>query len=355
MVSKKKMILNDETPQIYHDATIEMKNEEVRDLNFNITRSIAQNIKTMYGPKGLNKMIIPRSNQTILTQKGHQVVKVFKSRTPITSMLIELVQSQEEKCGDSTKTVLLLTAFLLEKAREMLNQGISPQIINHGFFLAMNKALEILEKNVIVLNQRSEEIVLKIISNVMNNKLTASLKDYFVNLIHQAVKLFNSIPENNFDYSNISFRRIQGQSMKESKIVNGLIIYKDKPRFSLPNYILKAKILLIKKSLDFFIANNQESFKKEINIDSIDNLKDFSNFSNDYYKNMALVLKEKGIDVLLCRKKINSYLIDYCANLGIIALELVGDEDLKKLSMMLNVPVISSFKSISKCLVLLAR
>jgi len=311
-----------------------------------MTRAIAQKIKTMYGPKGLNKMIIPFSNQSILTQKGYQVVKAFKSRIPITLMLINLVQSQEDRCGDSTKTALLLTAFLLEKAREMINQGISPQTINQGYSLALNKALEILENNIIGLNQNSEKRVKQIISSVMNNKLTMDSKDIFVKLIFQAIKLFSSISKNDFDFSNITFRRIQGESLNDSEVINGVIIYKNKPQFSLSNHILNPKILLVKKSLDFFIANNKEPYKKDVNINSVEKLKEFSSFRNNFYSNMARDLKQVGIDVLLCRKKINPSLVEYCTNLGITALELVGDEDLKKLSKMLDVPVISSFNSI---------
>ncbi|GAI92261.1 unnamed protein product, partial [marine sediment metagenome] len=120
-------------PKIYNDAVSSLGDKDVQVVNFDITRAIAKVIMSMFGPKGLNKMIITVSNETIITQKGDKVVKTFKNRIPITLMLIDLVKTQEKNCGDGTKTALLLTAFLLEKTRDMLALGIPPQSVHTIF------------------------------------------------------------------------------------------------------------------------------------------------------------------------------------------------------------------------------
>jgi chaperonin GroEL (HSP60 family) len=303
----------------------------------------------MYGPKGLNKMIIPITNETVVTQKGLRVVKTYKSRVPITLMLINLAETQEKKCGDGTKTVLLLTSFLLEKAKEMLRQGISAQIINKGYFIAMTKALDILEDNTILLSDDFQNELSSVIRSVMNNKLTSTSKKIFIDLILKTIvdnkKLL--IDANDFDFSDIFYRKVQGKGIHESEVIKGMVIYKDKPTHSIPSKITNPRILLIKQNLDFFLPQNHEAYQKDVYIDSVEKYRQFSQFNNSYYKNLALFFKEKGVDVILCRRKVNKSFIEFCAELGIITLELVGKEDLNKLSKMLEVSVISSIKDFS--------
>lgn len=330
-------------PKIYNDAVSSLGDKDVQVVNFDITRTIAKSIMSMFGPKGLNKMIIPVSNETIITQKGDKVVKTFKSRIPITLMLLDLVKIQEKNCGDGTKTALLLTAFLLEKTRDMLALGIPPQIINKGFYIAMNKALEILEDNVIQFDFQNEQQLIAIIKSVMNHKFTYLNEESHIELILKTLK--NNT--NDFDYSDIIFRKVQGKSINDSELINGMIVYKDKPNSSLPDKITNASILLIHKSLDFFVPGNKELYPKEVEINSKEMLQEFSQFRNTYYGNIARLLKQKGVDVILCQKKINPYFVDYCASIGIVALELVGEEELKKLTKLLGVNIISSLNDLS--------
>lgn len=336
-------------PKIYNDAVSSLGDKDAQVVNFDITRAIAKVIMSMFGPKGLNKMIIPFSNDPIITQKGDKVVKTFKSRIPITLMLLDLVKTQEKNCGDGTKTALLLTAFLLEKTRDMLALGIPPHIINKGFYIAMNKALEILEDNIIQFDFQNEHQLIAIIKSVMNHKFTYHYKESHIELIVETLKNNTDLffKSQVFVYSDIMFRKVPGKSANDSELINGMIIYKDKPNLSLPNKITNAGILLIRKSLDFFIQGNKELFPKEVEINSKEMLQEFSNFRNTYYGNLARLLKQKGVDVILCQKKINPYFVDYCASIGIIALELVGEEDIKKLTKLLEVNVISSLSDLS--------
>lgn len=342
--------LRNSNPKIYNDAVSSLGDKDVQVVNFDITRAIAKVIMSMFGPKGLNKMIIPVSNETIVTQKGNKVVKAFKNRIPITMMLLDLVKTQEKNCGDGTKTALLLTAFLLEKTREMLTLGIPRQLINKGFYIAMNKALEILEDNVIQFDFQNERQLIDIIKSVMNHKFTYYHKESHIELIVETLKnntdlFFKS--HNNFDYSDILFRKVPGKSVNDSELINGMIIYKDKPNLSLPDKITNAGILLINKSLDFFIPGNKELFPKEVEINNIEMLQEFSQFRNTFYGNLARLLKQKGVDVILCQKKIKPYFMDYCASIGIVALEQVGEEDLKKLTKLLGVNIVSSISDLS--------
>ena len=126
-----------------------------------------------------------------------------------------------------------------------------------------------------------------------------------------------------------------------------MIIYKDKPSSTLPDKITNAGILLINKSLDIFIPGNKELFPREVEINSKETYQEFSQFKSNYYGNLARSLEQKGVNVILCQKKINPFFVDCCARIGIVALELVGEEDLKKLTKLLGVNINSTFSDLS--------
>jgi len=326
-----------------------MKGRDVRDFNLHQVNSVAKIIKSMFGPNGFSKIISRGSSEFVVTKKGLEVAKALKTRLPIVQMLIESVESQEENCGDGTKTVLMLTEFLLEKAHHLLAQGISAQVVNQGFSLATDKALEILEENVISLDHDSEKTFRHLFSSIMTNRIVRDVKQYFIDLLLKlmAENQYMLFKSKDFDSSDISFRKCPGKSMTESELVNGVIIYKGKPNSSAPSKIRNPRILLIQKSVDFFAPDNT-STSRELEIDDPAGLLEFSRLSKDYYRELAEFLQKKGVNVILCQKKINEYFNRVCANLGIIALEMVGEQEIRRLSKMLKVRVVSIMKDISE-------
>ncbi len=250
-MKKRTYKLGDPNSGIYNESVSQSKGKDIIDINFNTTFYYAKLIKTMFGPKGLNKMLIDSSKNAKITQKGHKVVRHLKNRLPIVQLLMNLVETQEKLHGDGTKTVLLLTAFLLEKAKRLLNQGIPPQIINEGINLAIKKALEVLEDNIIILNEKSEDILKNLINSIMMNKISTYGKEVFIKYL-----LNLSAYSNEIEFSDILYRKIHGKSIKESELINGMIIYKEKPNVKIPKSIDHPKIILVKRNLDFFIRDN---------------------------------------------------------------------------------------------------
>ena len=342
MATRKKYVLGDPNLGIYNESISQSKNRDIRNINFNTTFYFAKLIKTMFGPKGLNKMLLDSSKNFIITQKGHKVLAHLKDRLPIVQLLINLVETQEKLFGDGTKTVLLLTAFLLEKAKKLLEKGIPAQIVNEGLSLGTKKTLEILENNVIEINENNKQYLGNIINSVMINRISTHDKKVFTDYL---LRLANYSEE--IEYSDILYRKVHGKAINESELINGMIIYKEKPNSKMPESIDEPKIVLIKRNLDFFIRDNL-NMSRNIEISDPSEYDRFLSFSKDYYTKLSKDLSKLGINIILSEKKMNLFFIETCANLGMIALELVGEEEIKKLSKLLNLNVISDIQNIEE-------
>lgn len=345
---KKRYIVGDPNSGAYDDAVVQAKAKDIRDANFNMTLALAKLINSMFGPKGSKKILEMPGGNFSVTQKGYKVIKFAKTRLPITQLLVNMVETQENICGDGTKTVLLLTAFLLEKAKDLMEQGISAPVINAGIKVAFDKALELLESYAIDLTAEKFEFLTDLLHSVLNDKLSHQENQFFIDLLLKNILIPNSLHliSKGFSSSNILFRKVHGKSIKESMILNGMIIYKIKPRSMLPDKITNPKILLMNRSLDFFIPDNTKSFR-EITIKDPSEYDKFLKFNMTYYGKIADFLYQNGINAIFCQKKINPTLIDFCGSQGIIAMELIGEDEIKKLSKMLKVQVISDIQDFS--------
>ncbi|MDD1779414.1 MAG: hypothetical protein LUQ65_14725, partial [Candidatus Helarchaeota archaeon] len=180
---KKRYIVGDPNSGIYNEAIVQMKAKDIRDTNFNVTLALAKLINSMFGPKGSKKILeLPAGNFSV-TQKGYKVIKFAKTRLPITQLLVNMVETQENICGDGTKTVLLLTAFLLEKAKDLMEQGISAPVINAGIKIAFDKALGFLESYAIELTAEKIKLLIDLLHSVLNDKLSHQENQFFIDLL----------------------------------------------------------------------------------------------------------------------------------------------------------------------------
>lgn len=347
MSTRKKPLFGTTNTGIYNESVSQVKGKDLRDLNYFELRSIARTIIPIYGPKGLTKLIKqPSNNDFFITQKGYQIATTFKNQLPIVKMIKRLVESQQNNYGDGTKVVILILGLLVEKGIALIEQGINPQIINKGYHLALKKALETIEKNKIKIKDTNDEKLKSLIATNITNKFGTEVKQYIVQLIIQLVKEYSPISQNkkNNDFSNIFFRNAPGKSMLETELLNGFIIFKNRKNTLTPNKINSPKIILIQEEIDYFIAQNHKNLFYT-DIEDPKKYNEFSLFQHNFYKNLAIYLKDIGINVLLCQRKANEEFISACTSLELIILDMVGEKEIQTLSKMFNIEITSCIKS----------
>lgn len=347
MPIKKTPLFGTTNTGIYNEAVTHVKEKDLRDLNYFEIRSIARIIIPIYGPKGLTKLIKqPTSNDFIITQKGYQIATTFKNQIPIVKMIKRLVESQQNNYGDGTKTAILILGLLVEKGLALKEQGISPQIINKGYFIAMKKAIEILDNNTISIKNENDKNFESIIATNITNKFSTQIRKHLVHLILQLIKNQEFLHSNlsNMNLSNIYFRNASGKSMLESELLNGFIIYKNKKKIDAPNRINNPKIILIQEEIDYFIVQNHKNLFYT-DIEDPKKYKDFSLFQHNFYKYLARFLKDLGINIVLCQRKVNEEFISACSDLEMIIYELVGEKEIQTLSKLLNIDITPCIKT----------
>lgn len=81
---------------------------------------LSSQIRSAYGPNGMNKMVINHLERMFVTNDAATILNELEIQHPAARMIIMATQRQEAQIGDNTNTVLIFAAALLEHASELI-------------------------------------------------------------------------------------------------------------------------------------------------------------------------------------------------------------------------------------------
>ncbi|MEM1768852.1 MAG: TCP-1/cpn60 chaperonin family protein, partial [Desulfurococcaceae archaeon] len=156
--------------------------------NIMAARAIAEMIKTTYGPKGLDKMLVDALGDVTITNDGATILDKAEIQHPAAKMLVQIAKSQDSEVGDGTKTTVIFAGELLRQAEELLAKNIHPTVIISGYRKALEEALRILDDISEPIDINNDEILKKVAKTSLTSKAVREAIDHFAELAVKAVK-----------------------------------------------------------------------------------------------------------------------------------------------------------------------
>jgi len=141
-------------------------------------------------------------------------------------------------------------------------------------------------------------------------------------------------------------RKKAGASVNESKLVKGLIIYKDKPHASMPDRIEGAKLALIGCAIDPFIYETGETLR-EYELNTPAQLRSFKDGEKKYYQNFIDTIKRSGAGALFCQKRVSKPMQSFLAKERILAFDLVSEKDMIRLARATGAQIVTNLEELS--------
>jgi chaperonin GroEL (HSP60 family) len=178
----------------------------------------------------MDKMLVDSSGNIIITNDGVTILEEMEIDHPAAKMIVEIAKTQEAEVGDGTTTVALLAGKLLEYAEKLLDRNLHPTIIAKGYRLAAEKAIQIL--NEISVHIQEKEILEQIAQTAMTGKGAEGNKEMLSEIIVKAVDQIAIGKEINLD--DIKIEKIKGDSIKESELVRGIVLDKERANSDMP-------------------------------------------------------------------------------------------------------------------------
>lgn len=198
--------------------------DEAVQRNIEACVELAAQIRTAFGPGGMNKMVINHIEKLFVTNDAATILKELEVQHPAAKMIVMASEMQEKQIGDGTNTVVILAASLLQHAAELLSMGLSPSEICAGYEQSLEKAMEILPTLVV---KKAEDLldvkaVHKYLKSAVMSKQFDS-EDFIAELVASACVQVVPKNTNNFNVDNIRVCKIIGSGVTSSRTMNGMV------------------------------------------------------------------------------------------------------------------------------------
>ncbi len=315
--------------------------------NLRLAIFAADKIRSTLGPKGAYKMVT-------YNRGPEQVVKITKDaiaildelaiQYPPAVIIAEAAKMQREEAGDGVATFVIFLSALLKKADKLLSNKIHANTIIHGYLLAADKALEIMDKQATAYKGINGDIL--DVVDCKRNLLTPNMRS----MIIQAYPL--AFSEGRFDKENIRFLKKTGGSIQESNLIKGVVIKKEKAHPNMPDKIQNLRIAITSERpginrLDVKMKGEGPTQIK-LNIQSADQMRKYKDTENKLRAQALDKMIELKANVLLCEQPIDESLKDKLLFNGIFALERVDKKDTQAVAKATGAKIVGKLEDITE-------
>ncbi len=298
--------------------------------NIMAVRAIAETLRTTYGPRGMDKMLVDSLGDVTITNDGATILDKMDVQHPAAKMLVQIAKGQDEEVGDGTKTAVILAGELVREAESLLEKNIHPTIIVSGFKKAMEEAIRYLKEIAIPIDPEDEETLKKVAMSALTSKAVHGAREYLAGL---AVKAIRQIAEKRgdkwyIDLDNVQVIKKHGGSLLDTMLISGIVLDKEVVHPGMPKRVEKAKIAL----LDCPLEVEKPEITAKINITSPEQIKAFLDEETRILKDMVDKISNIGANVVICQKGIDDVAQHFLAKKKILAVRRVKRSDMEKLA-----------------------
>ncbi|MDD5474031.1 MAG: thermosome subunit alpha [Candidatus Methanoperedens sp.] len=324
---------------ILREGTERTRGTEARNNNIMAAKAVAAAVRTTLGPKGMDKMLVSGQEVTI-TNDGVTILKEMDIEHPAAKMLVEVAKTQDDEVGDGTTTAAVLTGEFLERAGELLEQGVHPTIICSGYRMAAEKAMDILKDITHTISENDDEALLNIARTAMTGKGAEGSKDKLAEIAVAALKSIVDEEDGKkvVDIDNIKIEKKTGLSVDDSELVKGIVLDKNKAHQNMPNKVNEAKIALITRPIEF----SKMELEAEINISTPGELATYLDQEEQIVQGIVSRIADSGANVVLCQLGIDDVAQHFLAKANILAVERVEKKDIEKVARAIGANLITS-------------
>lgn len=315
---------------ILPEGTLRSTGKGAQKTNIAAAKAVAETVRTTLGPKGMDKMLVDSMGDVVITNDGVTILDEMEIEHPAAKMIVEVAKAQEDEVGDGTTTAVVLAGELLHSAEQLLDKNIHPTVIAKGYQIAADKALEFLEKLGKPISTENRKVLLDIATTAMTGKNVEVAKEKLANIAVDAVlKVLEEVDGRPYiDTENIKIEKKEGGGVDDSKLIEGLVIDKEKVHSGMPKLVRNAKIAL----LDCALEIKEPETDAKIQITDPSQLQAFVEQEQRMLKQMVEKIVTTGANVVFCQKGIDDLAQHYLAKAGIYAARRVKKSDMEALA-----------------------
>ena len=314
---------------ILKDGTQRTRGRTAQSNNIAAAKAVADAVRSTLGPKGMDKMLVDSMGDVVITNDGATILKEMDIEHPAAKMIIEVAKTQEQHCFDGTTTAVVLSGELLKRSEDLIEQNVHPTVICEGFRLAAEKAVDLLDSHGIE-TKNDDSVLMEVAKTALTGKSAGAVKSFMADICVRSVNAVGIIDgeQRIVDLSDIKVEKRQGGSIKDSTLIDGIILDKERVHAGMPRSTTGAKIALVNSAIEV----KKTEVDAKIQITDPNQLSKFLEEEENYIRSLVEKIKNSGANVLICQKGIDELAQHYMAKSGIFAIRRAKKSDMEALS-----------------------
>ena len=314
---------------ILKEGTQRTRGRSAQSNNIAAAKAVADSVRSTLGPKGMDKMLVDSMGDVVITNDGATILKEMDIEHPAAKMIIEVAKTQEQHCYDGTTSAVVLSGELLKRSEDLIEQNVHPTVICEGFRLAAEKAISLLESHGIS-TEGNDEVLLEVAKTSLTGKSAGAVKAFMADICVRAVNAVGVIDEGEriVDLSDIKVEKRQGGSIKDSSLIDGILLDKERVHAGMPRSINDAKIALVNSAIEV----KKTEVDAKIQITDPNQLASFLAEEENYIRGLVEKITASGANVLVCQKGIDELAQHYLSKAGVFAIRRAKKSDMEALS-----------------------
>ena len=314
---------------ILKEGTQRTRGRSAQSNNIAAAKAVADSVRSTLGPKGMDKMLVDSMGDVVITNDGATILQEMDIEHPAAKMIIEVAKTQEQHCYDGTTSAVVLSGELLKRSEDLIEQNVHPTVICEGFRLAAEKAISLLERHGIS-TEGNDEVLLEVAKTSLTGKSAGAVKAFMADICVRAVNAVGVIDEGEriVDLSDIKVEKRQGGSIKDSSLIDGILLDKERVHAGMPRSINDAKIALVNSAIEV----KKTEVDAKIQITDPNQLASFLAEEENYIRGLVEKITASGANVLVCQKGIDELAQHYLSKAGVFAIRRAKKSDMEALS-----------------------
>lgn len=330
---------------ILKEGASQTKGRDAQKNNIAAAKLISEVVKSSLGPRGMDKMLVDGLGDVTITNDGATILKEIDVQHPAAKMMVEISKATDNEVGDGTSSVVVLAGALIEKAEELITKDVHPTIIVDGYRKSAIKSIEFFNSVARKIEAGNKSELIKVAKTSMQTKLVSKESSELAELVVNAALQVSEPSESgyNVDIDDVKVEKKAGGSLRDTKLIKGIVLDKEVVHGGMPKRIENAKIALVNSALEI----EKTEFDAKINISSPDQMKMFLEEENKMLKNMVDKIISSGANIAICQKGIDDVAQHYLAKSNILAVRRVKESDMTKLARATGARIVNNLEDLS--------
>ena len=328
---------------IMKEGTTRTRGRSAQSNNIAAAKAVADSVRSTLGPKGMDKMLGDGMGDVVITNDGATILKEMDIVEPAAKMIIEVAKTQEQHCHDGTTTAVVLAGELLKRSEDLIEQNVHPTVICEGFRLAAEKAVGLLAEHGI---PTDDDLTLaEVAKTALTGKSAGAVKSFLADICVRSVNSVGQIDgdEKLIDLSDIKVEKKQGGSIRDSSLIDGIILDKERVHSGMPRSVNSATIALINSAIEV----KKTEVDAKIQITDPTQLASFLEEEENYLRGLVTKIQSAGANAVICQKGIDDLAQHYMAKAGIFAIRRAKKSDMEALSKATGGRVVTNLDDLS--------